>query len=71
MVLSILTALTGTISAISVLISLLFVRRQIRQSVKNQRALIQQGRAWRSADIVMHLMQPDFAEAYHRLPERR
>lgn len=64
--LAFLSTLAGTISAVAVLVSLLFLKRQIRQSVKNQRALIQQGRACRSAEIAMHLMNPDFAEAYHR-----
>ena len=63
--LSALAALSGIVSAVSVLISLLLVRRQILQSEKNQRALIQQGRAGRSADIVMRLMSSDFADAYH------
>ena len=63
--LSLLATLAGIISAGAVLISLLLLKRQIRHSDKNQRALIQQGRADRSADIAMRLMSPDFAEAYH------
>lgn len=66
MTLAELSSLTGAISAISVLISLLFLKIQIRQSEKNQRALIQQGRAGRSVEIAMRLMAADFAEAYHR-----
>ncbi len=66
MSLSVLTTLAGTVSAVAVLISLLLLKRQIQQSEKNQRALIQQGRACRSADIAMRLMDTDFAEAYHR-----
>jgi hypothetical protein len=58
--LSVLATLTGVVSAVSVLISLLLLKRQIRQSEKNQRALIQQGRAGRSADIVMRLMSTDY-----------
>jgi hypothetical protein len=65
MELSVLATLSGIVSAVSVLISLLLVKHQIRQSDKNQRALIQQGRAGRSADIVMRLMSSDFADAYH------
>jgi hypothetical protein len=64
--LSVLATLAGIVSAVSVLISLLLVKRQIRHSDKNQRALIQQGRASRSAEIVMRLMSSDFAEAYYR-----
>jgi hypothetical protein len=63
--LSVLSTLAGAISAIAVLVSLLLVQRQIRQSEKNQRALIQQGRAGRSAEIAMRLMDSDFARAYH------
>ena len=64
MSLAILSTLTGAVSAAAVLISLLLVKRQIRQSEKNQRALIQQGRASRSAEIAMRLMDSDFAKAY-------
>lgn len=66
MTLSVLSTLATAISAVAVLVSLLLLRRQIQQSEKNQRALIQQGRASRTADIAMHLMEADFAEAYHR-----
>jgi len=65
MTLSEISTLTGAVSAVAVLISLLFVRRQLRQSHDNQRALIQQGRANRSAEIAMRLMDAEFAEAYH------
>jgi hypothetical protein len=66
MLLSELYTIAGTVSAIAVLVSVLLLRIQVRQSVKNQRALIQQGRAGRSAEIAMRLMSSDFAEAYHR-----
>lgn len=65
MTLSEISTLAGAVSAIAVLISLLFVKRQLRQSHDNQRALIQQGRANRSAEIAMRLMDAEFAEAYH------
>lgn len=66
MSLAYLTSLASAVSAIAVLVSLLLLQRQIRQSEKNQRALIQQGRAGRSAEIAMRLMSTDAAEAYHR-----
>jgi hypothetical protein len=66
MSLSDLTSIAGAVSAVSVLISLLFLKVQVRQSEKNQRAMIQQGRAARSAEIAMRLMASNFAEAYHR-----
>ena len=56
----------GAVSAIAVLVSLLFLSLQIRQEEKNQRALIQQGRAGCTADIAMRLMAADFAEVYNR-----
>ncbi len=59
------TTLAGTVSAVAVLISLLLIKSQLRQAHENQRALIQQGRASRSAEIAMRLMSTDFAEAYH------
>jgi hypothetical protein len=61
-----LTSLASAVSAIAVLLSLLLVRSQIHQSQKNQRALIQQGRAGRSAEIALRMMSSDFATAYHR-----
>jgi hypothetical protein len=66
MSLSDLAPMAGTVSAVAVLVSLLFLKLQVRQSEKNQRALIQQGRAGRSADISMRLMTSDFAETYFR-----
>lgn len=64
-----LTTLTGMVSAVAVVISLLLLKRQLQQADKNQRALIQQGRAGRSVDIAMRLMDSNFAEAYHRCME--
>jgi hypothetical protein len=63
--LSDITTLAGIVSAVAVVISLLLLHRQLRQAHKNQRALIQQGRAGRSAEIAMRLVSTDFAEAYH------
>jgi hypothetical protein len=65
MSLSVISAVAGVVSAASVLISLLLVKRQLRASHLNQQAMIQQGRASRSAHIAMRLMSADFAEAYH------
>jgi len=56
----------GAVSAVAVLISLVFLNLQVRQAEKNQRALIQQGRAGRTADIAMRLMSSDFADVYCR-----
>jgi hypothetical protein len=64
--LSDLAAVTGAVSAVAVLASLLFLNRQVHLSEKNHRALIQQGRAGRTADIAMRMMASDFAEVYYR-----
>lgn len=61
-----LAAIGGAVSAVAVVVSLVFLNLQVRQSERNQRALIQQGRAGRTADIAMRLMASDFAEVYRR-----
>jgi hypothetical protein len=61
-----LTAIAGVVSAVAVLVSLVFLNLQLRQSEKNQRALIQQGRAGRTTDIAMRAMAKDFAEVLYR-----
>jgi len=64
--LSDLASIAGDISAIALVITLVFLNLQVRQSEKNQRALIQQGRASRTVDIAIHIMSSDFAESYYR-----
>ena len=64
--LSELVSIGGILSAISLVISLVFLNLQVRQSEKNQRALIQQGRASRTVDIAIGIMNSDFAEIYYR-----
>jgi hypothetical protein len=59
-------AIAGAISALAVLVSLLFLNIQVRLTEKNQRALTQQGRAGRTADIAMRLMAADFAVIFCR-----
>ena len=64
--LSDLASLAGDISAIALVITLVFLNLQVRQSEKNQRALIQQGRASRTVDIAIGIMNSDFAAIYYR-----
>ena len=64
--LSDLASIAGDISAIALVITLVFLNLQVRQSEKNQRALIQQGRASRTVDIAMGIMSADFAAIYYR-----
>lgn len=66
MTLSDLSSIATAISAVAILASLVFVNIQVRQAEKYQRALIQQERASRTADIAMHLMDPAFAELHYR-----
>jgi hypothetical protein len=66
MTLADISSIATAISAFAILISLIFVNIQVRQAEKYQRASIQQGRASRTADIAMSLMEPDFAEVHSR-----
>jgi hypothetical protein len=59
-------AVAGAISAFAVLVSLLFLNIQVHATEKNQRAVTQQARAGRTADIAMRLMAPDFAAIFCR-----
>jgi hypothetical protein len=59
-------SIAGAVSALAVLVSLLFLNIQLRLTQKNQRALTQQGRAGRTADIAMRLMAADFAVIFCR-----
>jgi hypothetical protein len=61
-----LASIGGDISAVALVITLVFLNLQVRQSEKNQRALIQQGRASRTVDIAIGMMSSDFAEIYYR-----
>jgi len=66
MTLTDISSIATAISAVAILVSLIFVNIQVRQAEKYQRASIQQGRAARTADIAMRLMDPDFAEVHFR-----
>lgn len=59
-------SIAGDISAVALVITLVFLNLQVRQSEKNQRALIQQGRASRTVDIAIGIMNSDFANIYYR-----
>ena len=65
--LSDLASIAGDISAIALVITLVFLNLQVRQSEKNQRALIQQGRASRTVDIAIHIMSSDFESRRSKL----
>ncbi len=59
-------SVAGAISAIAFIISLLLLNIQVHATEKNQRALTQQARAGRTADIAMRLMTSDFAGIFYR-----
>jgi hypothetical protein len=58
MSLSDLASIGSLASGVAVLVSLVYLSLQVRQSDKNQRALINQGTVTRNTDILMFLSQP-------------
>ena len=64
MTLSDLASIGNSVSGLAVLVSLVFLTLQIRQSNKNQRAIIQQGRATRIADFLLHVIEPSLLPAW-------
>jgi len=59
-------AVAGAVSALAFLVSLLLLNIQVQATQKNQRAVTQQARAGRTADIAMRLMAADFADIFCR-----
>ena len=64
MALSDLASIGNFVSGLAVLVSLVFLNLQIRQANKNQRAIIQQGRATRIADFLLHVAEPSLLPAW-------
>ena len=62
MSLSDLASLGSFVSGVAVLVSLIYLALQVRQAEKNQRAAIRQGRADRTAAIVLAAANPGLAE---------
>src|SRR4051794_33904285 len=56
----------NSVSAIAILISLVYLSLQMRQAEKNQRALMQQGRVARISAAAETYAHPAIAEAIHR-----
>ena len=65
--LSDLASLGSLLSSVAVLFSLLFVGAQIRQSNRNQRSLMQQGRSTRNVDLLTRLTDPQLSELLLRV----
>ena len=57
-----LTSLASLVSSVAVLVSLLFIGLQIRQSNRNQRSLMQQGRSARNVELLSRLTDPKLSE---------
>lgn len=64
MTLAELASIGNFVSGCAVLVSLVFLTLQIRQTNKNQRAIIQQGRAARIADFLLHVAEPSLLPAW-------
>ncbi|HJW41534.1 MAG TPA: hypothetical protein VJ476_09940 [Rhizomicrobium sp.] len=66
MSLSDLAALGSFISGIAVVATLAFLLLQTRQTIRNQRSLMQQGRTARIVDLMYRQMEPQLMEAVQR-----
>jgi hypothetical protein len=66
MTLADLASIGSLVSGLAVLISLGYLSLQVRQTERNQRALMNQGAMARDTDIVAMLGQPEFVDAWTR-----
>jgi hypothetical protein len=66
MSLSDLASVGSLVSGVAVLISLIYLSLQVKQAERNQRALMQQGRANRVSDNIMRLCDADLASVWNR-----
>jgi len=66
MSLSDLASIGSFVSGVAVLISLIYLALQVRQAERNQRAILQQGRAARAVDTLLRIAEPDVIDAYFR-----
>jgi hypothetical protein len=64
MSLSDLASIGSFVSGVAVLISLIYLALQVRQAERNQRALVQQGRAARLVDFQLRLAAPEMGDLY-------
>ena len=67
MTLSDLASLGSFVSGVAVLISLVYVAVQIRQTERNQRTLLQNATSNRAVELVRHWSDPHIAEAYVKM----
>src|SRR5271166_5699196 len=67
MSLSDLASLGSFVSGVAVLVSLVYLARQVRQAERNQRALAQQMRATRTSDLLVAIAQSGKAASFARM----
>ena len=67
--LSDIASIGSLVSGVAVLISLVYLALQIRQAERNQRAIIQQARASRTADVLIGIAQPGIIESYYKVAD--
>src|SRR2546430_4877082 len=58
--------LASLASSVAVVVSLLFLGQQIRQSNRNQRSLMQQGRSARNVELLSRLSDPRVSDVISR-----
>ena len=61
-----LASIGSFMSGVAVVVSLVYLALQVRQAQKNQRALMQQGRAARICDLLLRLSEPSMASTYRK-----
>ena len=66
MSLSDLASVGSLVSGVAVLVSLIYLSLQIRQAERNQRALMQQGRANRVSDSALRLAEPGMSLVFNK-----
>ena len=61
-----LASIGSFVSGISVLLSLVYLNLQVRQTERNQRALIQQGRASRASDLILRVAGSELVQSQYK-----
>lgn len=61
-----LASIGNAVSGIAIVISLIYLNLQVRQSTKNQRAMMQQGRVARISSAASSFAEPQIADVYDR-----
>jgi hypothetical protein len=61
-----LASIGSCISGVSVLLSLVYLNLQVRQTERNQRAIIQQGRASRASDLILRIAGPELVQSQYK-----